>query len=59
MVTVVSATFFATTDEIHQIFISDCSCELRDVAIDFLGIISAVSCVLIVCYFRAKTVVND
>ena len=41
-------TFYAVTDEIHQLFIEGRSCELRDVCIDSLGVITGVFIALLV-----------
>ena len=39
---------YATSDEIHQLFIEGRSCELRDVCIDSLGVLTGIVIVMII-----------
>lgn len=39
---------YAITDELHQLFISGRSCEIRDVCIDSLGVITGIIILLII-----------
>ena len=48
-------TFYALTDEFHQLFVEGRSCELRDIAIDSAGVLLGVMIVLIVrCLKKRK-----
>ena len=47
-------TTYAMTDEIHQLFVPGRSCELRDVCIDSLGIITGIIILLIILICRER-----
>lgn len=47
-------TAYAITDEIHQLFVSGRSCELRDVCIDSLGVITGIIILLIIFICRER-----
>ena len=42
-------TFYAVTDEIHQLFSPGRSCELRDICIDCAGVLTGI---LLICIYR-------
>ena len=48
IITWLIGTAYAVTDEVHQLFIPGRSCEIRDVCIDSLGVITGIIILLII-----------
>lgn len=47
-------TFYALSDEFHQAFVPERSCELRDIIIDSLGVLTGIVIITLILRFRSR-----
>lgn len=54
IITWLIGTAYAVTDEVHQLFIQGRSCEIKDICIDSLGVITGIIILLIILNCRKR-----